>query len=77
MPGKDIYHSFYKFYAFVRPELLKTGWGRDRLIRAVNVKGAPCFHGSCSEVYREKAFAGTGLMPTDRLPVSAVNRVLT
>jgi len=70
MPGNDVYHSFYKFYAFVYPEMLKTDWGRDRLIHAVTAEGAPCFYGSCSEVYREKAFAGTGLAPANRLPVA-------
>jgi len=70
LPGNDIYHSFYKFYAFVRPELLKVDWRRNRLIHAVNAEGAPCFHGSCSEVYLEKAFAGTGLAPTNRLPIA-------
>ncbi len=70
MPGNEIEHSYYKFYAFVRPDRLKAGWGRDRLIHAVNAEGAPCFHGSCSEVYRERAFADTGLVPPKRLPVA-------
>ena len=30
----------------------------------------PCFHGTCSEVYLEKAFDGTGLRPPQRLPVA-------
>jgi len=70
MPGKDYYHSFYKFYAFVRPEMLKDGWGRDRLIHAVNAEGVPCFHGSCSEVYLEKAFVNIGFTPENRLPIA-------
>ncbi len=69
-PGNEIYHSYYKFYAFVRPEMLKAGWGRDRIIRAVTAEGVACFHGSCSEVYQEKAFVGTGLAPGSRLPVA-------
>ncbi len=70
MPGNEIEHSYYKFYVFVRPDRLKVGWGRDRLIHAVNAEGAPCFHGSCSEVYRERAFADTGLAPPKRLPIA-------
>ena len=28
----------------------------------------PCFQGSCSEVYREKAFEDSALAPAQRLP---------
>lgn len=31
----------------------------------------PCFSGSCSEVYREKAFDGTGWRPETALPNAA------
>ncbi|MNZ35770.1 hypothetical protein D3C78_531740 [compost metagenome] len=30
----------------------------------------PCFYGSCSEVYLEKAFENTGWRPAERLPVA-------
>lgn len=30
----------------------------------------PCFQGSCSEVYLEKAFDDTGWRPAERLPVA-------
>ncbi|MDP7560163.1 MAG: aminotransferase, partial [Planctomycetota bacterium] len=30
----------------------------------------PCFQGSCSEVYLEKAFDGTGYRPKQRLPIA-------
>jgi dTDP-4-amino-4,6-dideoxygalactose transaminase len=33
-------------------------------------RGVPCFQGSCSEVYLEKAFDGTGWRPVERLPVA-------
>ena len=32
--------------------------------------GVPCFQGSCSEVYLEKAFDDTGWRPSERLPVA-------
>ncbi len=70
LPGPEFGHSFYKFYAFLRPDRLKTGWDRDRIVRAVNKEGAPCFDGICSEVYREKAFDGTDLRPVKHLPVA-------
>jgi hypothetical protein len=49
-------HSYYKFYAFVRPEKLKQGWSRDRIAKSIGEQGVPCTVGSCSEVYLEKAF---------------------
>ncbi|MBS4010706.1 MAG: DegT/DnrJ/EryC1/StrS aminotransferase family protein, partial [Roseovarius sp.] len=56
-------HAQYKFYAYVQPEKLAPGWSRDRIIEAINAAGVPCFQGSCSEVYLEKAFDGTGWRP--------------
>lgn len=63
-------HAWYRFYAFVRPEMLAPGWTRDRIIEAIVAEGVPCFHGSASEVYLEKAFDGTGWRPAERLPVA-------
>ena len=63
-------HAQYKFYAYVRPENLNTGWSRDRIIEALNAEGVPCYQGSCSEVYLEKAFDDTGWRPSHRLPVA-------
>jgi len=67
---ENVRHAYYKYYAFVRPERLKAGWDRDRIMNAVTAAGAPCFSGSCSEVYLEKAFDGNGLRPAERLPVA-------
>ncbi len=63
-------HAEYKHYVFVRPELLKAGWSRDRIVSEVNQRGVPCFQGTCSEVYLEKAFDGTGFRPETRLPMA-------
>ena len=63
-------HGQYKFYVYVRPQNLAEGWTRDRIIEAINSKGVPCYQGSCSEVYLEKAFDRTGWRPTKRLPVA-------
>ena len=63
-------HAQYKFYAYVRPQNLASGWTRDRIIEAINAGGVPCYQGSCSEVYLEKAFDGTGWRPAERLPVA-------
>lgn len=64
---EGIDRAWYRFYAFVQPERLAEGWSRDRIIEAVNAAGVPCFHGSASEVYLERAFDGTGWRPADRL----------
>jgi len=69
-PPEEIYHSYYKYYAFVRPERLRPGWDRDRIMNAVVKEGAPCFSGSCSEIYLEKAFGGNGMRPGVRLAVA-------
>jgi len=60
-------HAQYKFYAYVRPENLAEGWSRDRIVNEIVARGVPCYHGSCSEVYLEKAFDGTGWRPEERL----------
>lgn len=56
IPPADIYHSYYKYYVFFRPERLCAGWDHERIIEAIRAEGVPCFAGSCSEIYLEKAF---------------------
>ena len=63
-------HAQYKFYVYVRPESLLDGWGRDRVVDEINRRGVPCYQGSCSEVYLEKAFDGTAWRPVERLRVA-------
>lgn len=67
-PTPEIGHAYYKYYAFVRPELLAPGWDRSRIMNAVSAEGIPCFSGSCSEIYLEKAF--DGLRSETRLSVA-------
>ena len=61
-------HAQYKAYFYVKPQNLASGWSRDRIIDEINQHGVPCYQGSCSEVYLEKAFDGTGFRPIERLP---------
>ncbi|QBJ61975.1 DegT/DnrJ/EryC1/StrS aminotransferase family protein [Pseudoalteromonas sp. DL-6] len=63
-----IKHAEYKHYMFVKPEYLAQGWSRDRIVTEINERGVPCFQGSCSEVYLEKAFDNTPWRPEKRLP---------
>lgn len=69
-PPVGMEHAWYKFYAYVRPEVLKAGWTRDRLMAEICARGVPCFSGSCSEIYLERAFDGTDFRPRDRLTVA-------
>jgi len=63
-------HAHYKCYVYVVEEQLAPGWNRDRIIASLNEGGVPCYQGSCSEVYLEKAFDGTGWRPARRLPTA-------
>lgn len=67
-PG--IGHAMYKYYCFIRPEMLVSGWDRDRVMNAIVAEGIPCFSGSCSEIYLEKTFKDAGYGPPARLPVA-------
>jgi dTDP-4-amino-4,6-dideoxygalactose transaminase len=71
LDSNDIYiHANYKFYVYVRPDKLVKGWTRDRIIDEINSRGVPCYQGSCSEVYLEKAFDNSGWRPSNRLPIA-------
>lgn len=63
-------HAYYKCYAYIRPRYLESGWTRDRVIAAINEQGVPCYEGTCSEVYLERAFENTEWRPAERLPVA-------
>jgi len=68
-PPGDV-HAYYRYYAYVRPDGLRAGWDRDRILKEIGARGVPAFQGSCSEVYLEKAFEGTGWAPLQRFPVA-------
>lgn len=63
-------HAYYKFYVYVRPEILKDGWDRDRIQVEISESGIPISSGSCSEIYREIAFTSQRLQPAQPLPVA-------
>src|SRR5487761_2714392 len=70
LPPVHSEHAYYKYYAFVRPELLRAGWNMERILEALGAEGIPCGVGACSEIYLEKAFVDAGLGPKRRLPVA-------
>jgi dTDP-4-amino-4,6-dideoxygalactose transaminase len=67
---EHLHHAYYRLYAYLRPTVLWTDWDRQRLVDEVNAAGVPCFSGSCSEIYLERAFVDAGLGPRERLPVA-------
>lgn len=66
-PSADYVHAAYKCYVQVNTAALPEGWSRDRIMNEISALGVPCFSGSCSEVYLEKAFDDTSWRPTERL----------
>lgn len=70
VPPPGIGHAYYKYYVFVRPERLGSGWSRARIVEEIKKEGVACFFGTCAEIYLEKAFEKAGLGLTQRLPVA-------
>lgn len=70
IPPSHVEHAAYKCYVYVEPGALRSGWDRDRIMAEIEAGGVPCYSGSCSEAYLERAFEGTGWRPAERLPVA-------
>jgi dTDP-4-amino-4,6-dideoxygalactose transaminase len=83
IPPPEVEHAYYKYYVFLRPEFFPSEPAsnskpktqnsnlpalRDRLMAEINAEGIPCYSGSCSEIYLEKAF--DGMRPASRLPLA-------
>ena len=56
LPPSHIKHAYYKYYVFTEPEKLKSDKDRDFIMNSLNDLGVVCYSGSCSEIYKEKAF---------------------
>ena len=57
IPPANVGHAWYKLYAFVKPERLVSGIGRDEILSLLSRNGVRAFFGSCPEIYREGAYA--------------------
>lgn len=68
IPPANIHHAYYKYYAFIKPDMLKPSCNRDQIMQAIHAQGIPCFAGSCSEIYNEKAFLNAHMQPAIPLP---------
>ena len=60
-------HAHYKCYIFVDHDKLSTRFDRNKIIHILNRADIPCYQGSCSEIYLEKAFDNTQWRPKTRL----------
>ncbi len=63
----NVVHAEYKHYFFINERYLASSWTRDKVVDYINSKGVPCYQGSCSEVYLEKAFDNTNWRPRESL----------
>ena len=74
IPPNEVYHAYYKYYVYMRQDMLKTGWTRDRILEELAREGISCGSGSCPEVYMEKAFVDycrkIGRPRQKRLPIA-------
>jgi dTDP-4-amino-4,6-dideoxygalactose transaminase len=69
-PPAGVFHSYYKYYCFVRPEAFRPDWSRDRILRELVAAGVRAGSGSCPEIYQEAAFAEHDSKPEHSLPVA-------
>ena len=70
VPPAHVGHAYYKLYAFVRLDELATDWSRERIMVEMTERGVLANVGSCSEIYRERAFIDRGWGPAETLPVA-------
>ncbi len=66
-PDNGFIHAYYKYYAYIRPE---SQINRDTLVAKLRKHNVPVMHGTCSEIYLEKAFDNTPWRPATRLPTA-------
>ncbi|MHB0981545.1 MAG: DegT/DnrJ/EryC1/StrS family aminotransferase [Thermoleophilia bacterium] len=70
VPPAYLTHAYCELYVFVRPEALRPGWNRDRIMTEIDRRGVPDSVGVCPEIYREKAFVEARMVPPERLPAA-------
>lgn len=69
-PPEHMRHSYYKYYAFLKPDRVGPETGREQIMKNLNDRGVPVFTGSCSEIYLEKSFQQSGFSSQSRLPAA-------
>ena len=66
-PARNLTAAYYKFYAYLDADPAENARLRDRVLEQAGAAGLRVFSGSCSEIYREAAFADLDVEP---LPVA-------
>lgn len=66
IPPENVVHARYRYYTYIKTEELNGSYSRERIISEFSDYGIPCFSGSCSEIYLEKAFVESGFSPEIR-----------
>lgn len=66
IPPENIVHARYRYYTYIKTDELNDSYSRERIISEFSEYGIPCFSGSCSEIYLEKAFMESGFSPETR-----------
>ncbi len=61
-------HAWYRCYVYVNDKSIKGGWNREKILKALNKLGVPCFVGACPELYLEKNFIHFSKNKIKRLP---------
>jgi hypothetical protein len=59
IPPERVFHAYYKYYLFLNIASLESIANRQTIVQEVNREGIPCFSGTCSEIYLEKAIPET------------------
>ncbi|MEP2381885.1 DegT/DnrJ/EryC1/StrS aminotransferase family protein, partial [Parasphingorhabdus sp.] len=69
--GNSAEPAWYKFYLLLNPEKAGPDWTRDRILSEFRKLDVPCYQGSCTEIYKEKAFDSVTWLPGHPLPNAA------
>jgi dTDP-4-amino-4,6-dideoxygalactose transaminase len=63
VPEAGLAHAFYKFYAYVDAPAAEASVLRGEVLKRTAAAGLRVFSGSCSEMYKERAFADLSISP--------------
>ena len=63
-------HAHYVFYSYIRPDEMRDGWTRDRVLGELVKLKVECSVGVCGELYLERAFTNAALGPPERFPTA-------
>ena len=64
---KNFTNAYYRCYVFLRPNFIKKGWTREKILKYLNKIGLYCDVGSCPEIYKEKFLITNKLVSSKEL----------